>query len=177
MQCWQALDLPYEILSASDTNAAFRQFFEANHAPDTFKHVFTSVEDQIEGRGCTKCTTSASTTATGRCHPTNGKTPMLFMAGSPCDPFSTQRCKRFQTGQVMQHSLAGVTMNTVTSLFARFEPRVGILEQVQGFVMPLTAGATETPCDRPGLSSPCEASAHSPINVQSYLAVPVLYQG
>ena len=72
----------------------------------------------------------------------------MLLAGSPCDPFSTQRSKRYQQGSVMEHDLCGVTMNVVTALFSKFEPDVGLLEQVTGFEKPIEANSQETPYDR-----------------------------
>ena len=45
--------------------------------------------------------------------------PDLGFAGSPCNPFSTQRAKRFQTGNVKSHDLYTVTDDS--NLASEFE--------------------------------------------------------
>lgn len=140
-ECFKALNVPYEILSASDVNAAYREFIIGNHGPDVVKHLFPSIEAQLEGRDCVICRSSG-------CSPADGKSVDLLLAGSPCDPYSIQRAKRFKPGAVLDHGLCGVTMDKVVNMFRVFEPKVGVLEQVRGFEMPLEQGSAESPCER-----------------------------
>lgn len=144
----QALNVPYEILSASHVNAAYREFIIGNHGPDVVKHLFPSIEAQLEGRDCVICRSSG-------CSPADGKSVDLLLAGSPCDPYSIQRAKRFKPGAVLDHGLCGVTMDKVVNMFRVFEPKVGVLEQVRGFEMPLEQGSAESPCERLGVAAPC----------------------
>ena len=74
----------------------------------------------------------------------------LMVTGSPCDPFSTQRSKRFSSGNVKDHSAFDVTMEKVIQLYLKHEPEKGILEQVWGFTLPFAPDDPETPKDRLG---------------------------
>ena len=122
-----------------------------NHA-GKFRHVFASLEDQLQPSRC--CMHSDSDT----CDPLAGESVVdLLVTGSPCDPFSKMRCKRFRTDDVKNHVDYGTTMRHVVDMYMKFEPRVGILEQVLGFSMPFTAGGTETPMQRPALVQALQA--------------------
>lgn len=82
----------------------------------------------------------------------NGAGPVdLLFSGSPCDPFSCQRAKRFEDGNVKQHHQFEVTMKQAVDLYGRFEPAKGIFEQVMGFAMPFVKGGSETPKQRPAI--------------------------
>ena len=77
----------------------------------------------------------------------------LMVTGSPCDPFSVQRAKRFQMGDVKNHAAYSVTMSSVISMYEKYEPYVGVVEQVMGFLYPLDTTTDRTPYDRPGVWS------------------------
>ena len=129
----QALQLPYEIFSASDTNADYRAFVLDNHG-DAVHSMYDSVETQLSA-------------AEGK---PQGKAIRLLMAGSPCDPFSVMRGKRYQPGSVDTHGLTQVTMDSVLKAYQTFNPHMGILEQVEGFLKPISETDRSTPMDRPG---------------------------
>ena len=59
----------------------------------------------------------------------------LGVTGSPCNPFSTFRTKRFADGSVSAHAMTDTTMASVIQFYQKFEPRAGITEQVKGFGM------------------------------------------
>ena len=43
--------------------------------------------------------------------------PDLGFVGSPCNPFSTQRAKRFECGSVKEHSLFNVTDDSDSAVY------------------------------------------------------------
>ena len=71
----------------------------------------------------------------------------LGVTGSPCNPFSTIRTKRFHDGSVVDHSMTLTTMDSVVQFYKKFEPRCGITEQVKGFGMRLSSSVSTTPLD------------------------------
>ena len=98
-----------------------------------------AVEDQIRGKPC-------------RCHPQSEGCNIaqkgqikLAVLGTPCPPFSKQRPKRFQDGTVKSHSHYSVTFSSAVDFLARFEPMVGLMEQVDGFDLPFSTTDSETP--------------------------------
>ena len=68
----------------------------------------------------------------------------LAVTGSPCNPFSTYRTKRFADGAAV-HSMYKTTSEDVVSFYRRFEPHCGITEQVKGFGMPTSENDQQTP--------------------------------
>ena len=73
-----------------------------------------------------------------------------MITGSPCDPFSVQRCKRFRAGDVKEHCDFKVTMQCIIQMFEKYTPAIGVMEQVMSFLMPFEQGGQVTPCDRRG---------------------------
>ena len=69
----------------------------------------------------------------------------LLVSGSPCNPFSTKRAKRFSNGSVSAHSMTATTMQSVIDSYVKFEPRAGITEQVKGFGMRYSPEDPTTP--------------------------------
>ena len=72
----------------------------------------------------------------------------LGITGSPCNPFSTARTKRFADGSVVEHSMTQTTMASVVGFYKQFEPRAGITEQVKGFGMKVSSAVSETPLNQ-----------------------------
>lgn len=59
--------------------------------------------------------------------------------GTPCDPFSEQRNKRYVNGSVKEHPLFAVTFRDAIGLLRKeCAPKAAILEQVMGFDKPET---------------------------------------
>lgn len=129
--------MDFTIASASEADASFRQFFLSNFPTGTFEHVYTTVEDQLQDRGCLVHPTCA------QCAPCQEVD--LMMTGSPCDPFSTARTKRFHADSVRSHIDYKTTFKSVVAMYAKYEPVVGIVEQVQGFQRPIETGSDVTP--------------------------------
>ena len=71
----------------------------------------------------------------------------LAVTGSPCNPFSTLRTKRFVDGAAC-HSMYNTTSQSVIQFYTLFEPHVGITEQVKGFDMASSPHDTETPLQK-----------------------------
>lgn len=69
----------------------------------------------------------------------------MLVTGSPCNPFSTKRNKRFHDGSVVAHPMSRTTMRSVVLTYTKYEPRVGITEQVRGFGMRYSAHEEATP--------------------------------
>ena len=111
--------------------------------------MYESLDAQLDGQPCLICLENEIS-----CPPTGcewDEKTHLMICGSPCDPFSMQRAKRFSTGSVKCHSDFATTMEGVTKAYLTYEPEVGIMEQVSGFLLPFEAGGTETPFSRPDL--------------------------
>lgn len=148
----EALGVDFTILSASEISKSYRDFCEANY-PGRIDHFFESIEDQIRtGKPCATCSASLMGDVLA-CGPDEvlrqrGLEVDILMTGSPCDPFSTQRNKRFANGGPTTHYLFDVTMQRVIDLYARYEPQRGIFEQVWGFCAPFEKGGKEVPKDR-----------------------------
>ena len=55
----------------------------------------------------------------------------------------------FRDGQVKHHEDYSLTMESAVNMYLKYEPHVGVVEQVKGFIMPLASGDNATPYDRP----------------------------
>lgn len=128
------MGIPYEMVSGSEPEGAFRAFAEANH---DFHHLYRDLSDQLHCRQCTLHPARKS------CQPDDGECDILVM-GTPCNPFSQQRSKRFQ-GTVLNHSLAHHTFEDAYSMLEKVKPIHAILEQTHGFGMVIQTGATQSP--------------------------------
>ena len=150
--------MDFNIISASDVSASYRQFVELNY-PGRVMHFFGSIEDQIsKAQKCLSCQGSLSADLFG-CHPSSdlraGSDVDLMVSGSPCDPFSTQRAKRWHCGGVKAHTQFDITMKSVVKLYQQYEPVKGIFEQVHGFTLPFEKGGEETPKKRQAFFNHC----------------------
>ena len=151
---WQGLRIDFDLISASESNDQYQQFLKANHR-DHIRHLHATVEGQLHPKGpCVLCADAGVA-----CEEFSGKgAPQVvdvMVTGSPCDPFSVQRAKRFQTGAVKDHVAYKVTMSSVVSMYLKYQPHVGVLEQVMGFTYPLDVTTDETPYQRPGRDVYC----------------------
>ena len=162
----QALGARFEILSASDICASYRDFCRLNYV-GKFHHIYTSLQEQVASNVvCESCQGTLAAASFGPCKawqslPADRSIDLLF-TGSPCDPFSTARAKRFSSGDPTQHAQFDVTMQQVLNLYQLYEPEKGIFEQVPGFNMPFVAGGQETPKQRLGLrGKPCTSRLYS----------------
>jgi len=151
----QALAIPYVVISASEINATYREFIDWNY-PGKFSHLFPSIETQLAGTSvCCFCKGGTPSKILGPCNPSKVLNdmreldgPSLMVTGSPCNPYSTQRTKRFAVDSVRNHSLFDVTDKSTISLLKQYEPKKWLFEQVWGFTMPFSTATKETPKDR-----------------------------
>lgn len=146
--------MDFSVISASEIVPSYRAWCEENH-PGRFLHFYGSLQEQLDQDGlCELCKNSELVAHLGQsvCDPSKSlrlkSCVDLMVSGSPCDPFSVQRNKRWQDGSVNHHYQFDVTMKSVLDLYLKYEPAKGVLEQVMGFLMPFAAGAKETPKDR-----------------------------
>lgn len=114
--------------------------------------MYTSLQEQVAQQStCTVCEGTLRTQLLGACRPkeeldTLGKKDVdILLSGSPCDPFSMQRSKRFGDDSVKTHYQFEVSMKQVIDLYIVYEPLKMVFEQVMGFTMPFEKGGQSTP--------------------------------
>ena len=149
----QALRIDFDMVSTSEINPDFRDFFMANGG-GSFKHVHASIEEQLTcSEPCLLCAKAGEPCGAAA----ESEEPVdLLVTGSPCDPFSVYRAKRFASGSVKSHKDYDVTMSSVLDMYKKFEPHVGIFEQVLGFTQRLESGnSSASPYDRQGVFHDC----------------------
>ena len=140
------------------------------------KHVFESVEAQLEGaRICAGCIDREISAWSADCNEGWTATIDLLVSGSPCDPYSCQRPKRFADGSVKDHKDYETTMTSVVAMYQKYQPHVGIMEQVMGFTKPMstTSAPDDTPYRRPALLQKFGMSVE-PIKPVSQLSIRML---
>ena len=136
---WQALNIEMDILSVAESDESYRSFISANHNDGGgIKHMFKSMEDQMSGHGCLLHSGQ-------QCHV---EQPDLGVLGTPCNPFSRYRHDRYHAGSVMSHSQLPLTMESALEWLLLFQPATVVLEQVEGFMAPLSCDEDGTPFDR-----------------------------
>ena len=140
----QALCIPFKCLAAAEKNSMYRKVIMANHG-SRIEHLYCSIEDMLAQakRSLPSCQAEGSSS----CRISNPSIN-LGVTGSPCNPYSVQRAKRFHDGNVTQHSMNAITMRSVIEFYCTFEPKTGVTEQVRGFVMRSSTNDATTPCDR-----------------------------
>ena len=121
-----------------------------NHRLD-LRHVYTSLELQLNDKGC--ILHSRSHGDCDSCDSCDGDKNIHFgIAGAPCDPYSTQRSKRYSSGSVCSHSDFGVLNTSMLEFWQKYEPKTGIIEQVEGFNRPTSTKDPVTPMQRQGFA-------------------------
>ena len=140
----QALGIPFEVVSASEKDSNYQAFICENHRLD-LRHLYGSLDEQLRDKPCVLCKNA------GACSSVDGDTNIHFgITGAPCDPYSTQRCKRFSNGAVAAHSDYSTLMTDVIRFYRKYEPKTGIVEQVEGFDMATSSDDKTTPLQRQG---------------------------
>ena len=153
----QALGIPFRMVSLSEKCPEYRQLVMANHG-QAVRHMYETLQEQVQAtEACFQCRAAGRNKLMCQEHESQEGSTHLLVSGSPCDPFSTQRSKRFVSGDVALHADYAVTMETLIQLYQKKQPRVGIFEQVKGFLMPTAVNDPTTPCSRPArlCSQPC----------------------
>ena len=125
-------------MSASDMNDECFKFVYNNLTQGAPTHWFPTMHDQVHSTNCKNHPGSV-------CCNSIPETPDLYVAGTPCHPFSTQRSDRFQAGSVSNHHEFHVSMTDFADAMAKSEPVIAVAEQVLGFELPLEKGSTTTP--------------------------------
>lgn len=134
----QELGIPYKLLSTSEPHEPFRQFASVNH--DSC-HWHRTIGDQLKDAPCASHPQSVECkVADEGCH--------LLILGTPCNPFSTQRQKRFAPGSIMAHGLSTHTFDDAYQMLSKVKPVNCIFEQTEGFDKPFDTETTETPLQR-----------------------------
>lgn len=146
----EALRLDFNVISASEMEPSYRDLCNLNY-PGKIGHFYRTLEEQIKERSiCENCSGSLQSEVLGACKPkedlTGSEIDVLF-SGSPCDPFSQQRSKRWVEGNVKSHHQFETTMTEMAHLYLAYEPLKMIFEQVLGFTMPFEKNGTQTPKD------------------------------
>ena len=132
------------ILICPDGNEEVLKGLSEKHRVEAFRRSTDkstmTMADQICGEGCLK--------HVGRCG-NRQSSPRLAVFGTPCDPFSKQRSKRWCDGSVKSHGDFATTFQDVYKLLEMEEPLIIIMEQVDGFDMPFSSTDKQTPRERP----------------------------
>ncbi|CAE7321324.1 unnamed protein product, partial [Symbiodinium sp. CCMP2592] len=123
-----ALGIPFTAVAAAEKQPEYRRVIQANHG-SRLQHLYETLEDMLEGRPCTKHADCE------HCRIDAVGNISLALTGSPCNPFSKQRAKRFRDQSVQLHHMTETTMSGVVGLYRKWEPRAAIMEQVRGFDM------------------------------------------
>jgi len=119
------MGVQFTVLSLSEAEPAYRSIIQANHG-SVIQQMFTDVSQQVSDYA--------------------GQTsPDVGVTGSPCNPFSSQRAKRWVEGDVACHKDFQTTMTSVIQFYANVEPKLGITEQVSGFNQPFSQNNRQTP--------------------------------
>ena len=134
----QALGIPFTVCAAAEKQREYRDVIMCNHAR-LVQHLFETLEDMVAGNVPCSLHHSAS------CGCATDMSVSLGITGSPCNPFSVARAKRFSDGSVKGHRMTETTMASVLSFYMKWEPKAGITEQVRGFDMKTSQNDLETP--------------------------------
>ena len=127
----QALGLDFEILTASDSDPAAREFITKNFGSEV-KHLHHTTCSQIQ-------------------EPELGSD--LFVAGIPCKPYSRARTKRFAFGSVKSHASHGTLFEDFCPWLDEHNPKTGLFENVRGLADKLDNSTDVTPLEMlPGLN-------------------------
>ena len=124
-------------MGASDPNAMFREVIKRNVEVEHLRGTMmeqTLEKECIFHKNCGGCTLEPCD---------------LCVFGTPCNPFSEQRTKRYRDNSVVTRPLAEVTFRDAKQMVLKGQRKCLIMEQVAGFDKPEQAGETLTPLRRP----------------------------
>ncbi|CAE7837858.1 unnamed protein product [Symbiodinium sp. CCMP2592] len=133
---FKELDIPFLSMGCSEPNKHFRDFVLANYST---LHFHATMEDQLAGAPCLLHGREEAC-AVDACD--------YLVLGTPCNPFSTQRLKRFCDGSIKGHALSQCTFASAISMLKRFEPPTATMEQTEGFMMRESSASHVTPLQR-----------------------------
>ena len=138
MAAAQALNIPFNLMSASDPAAHCRAFADENLTNHQATHWFAGIKQQAEGTACLRHPYAE------RCQGSPVQADVALL-GSPCHPFSSQRSTRWTKGSVEGHPEFDISMSQSLTWIKAFLPGVLIYEQVMGFTQPFYEKGSETP--------------------------------
>ena len=126
-------------------------FIQANHA-EVLDHMHETMAEQLSDQPCHLHPAALICEAKQDCN--------LLVMGTPCNPFSTQRAKRFGADSVMQHKLVAHTFDEPVKVLRKWQPINVVMEQAEGFMKPFEAAGlagaeTTTPLERPVAGNAC----------------------
>ena len=149
----KALGIPFAIVGAAEKNPQYQKIIEANNT-SSLRHLWGTLESMMDSqRHCGG--QGGRPGQPGSClrHPGEScaipSSISLGVTGSPCNPYSRQRNKRFRDGDVASHSMHQTTVRDVIDFYKQYKPHAGITEQVQGFNMATSSSDKETPMQKP----------------------------
>ena len=128
------------LAGVAEKNPHYQQVIKGNN-PGHLEHMWGELGAMLTDKPCTLHAGSCSA-----CHVPSEIN--LGVTGSPCNPFSQYRTKRFSDGAVC-HSMYKTTSEDVVGFYTKYEPHCGITEQVKGFGMPTSQSDQETPMKKP----------------------------
>lgn len=126
----QALGVDFELATASDTDAVAREFISKNF------------QGQL-GPGALHGSMASQILAPPEEH------VEVFVAGIPCKPYSTQRAKRFEPGNVKSHVSHATLFDEFCPWLDSNDPVLGIFENVDGLDAKFDSRTSKTPLDVP----------------------------
>ena len=138
LNCPEALGIPFVLLGAAEKKPQYQSVIQTNNL--NLKHLWGTLEHMVCQRPCILHPQENSCSV--------GRDTSLGVTGSPCNPYSTQRCKRFQDGDVAAHTMHNTTIRDVVSYYQVFQPHAGITEQVKGFGMATSSQDSESPLQK-----------------------------
>jgi site-specific DNA-cytosine methylase len=119
-----ALSVPYEELFGSDPKSSAIQFRARYGQPAA--HHYLDIWDGVRGEGmCSQHGTRCAAPALSSNHD-------IVVVGFPCQPYSTQRAKRFAKDSVRNHPLSSVAEGALHHV-ARWRPKLALIENVPGW--------------------------------------------
>ena len=130
----QELGVPYHCLSASEPVAEYRNF--ATHNGYDANRWHENMQEQNLAAG-----------SAGDQSPS----PHWLCMGTPCNPFSVMRSKRFHAESINSHHLSKTTYTEVYESLRVHTPVTATMEQSFGFNRPTSSDDPVTPLDRPGV--------------------------
>ena len=143
---FEALGIPFECIAVAEKEKIYRECITLNNPRVKDECVYDSVESLLDQVKDSTSVLHRQVNSTG---------VSLAVMGSPCNPYSTKRSKRFADGNVAEHSMNRTTQGSIVDLYLQFEPRVGVTEQVKGFQMRTSDQDEASPYTRPSCVFVC----------------------
>ncbi|CAE7200397.1 unnamed protein product [Symbiodinium microadriaticum] len=134
----QELGFRVTLVSAADSSKKSRDFITSNFE---VQHLFQDVTMQMHGHHCERHAEGDSTCLRDM------RSADVACCGTMCSPFSKQRPKRYQDGNVKAHRDYELSADIVFDWLRHLQPAAGIFENVLGWGHRLDSTHDETPLD------------------------------